>query len=308
MKAIRFRPTAITSSGAAAVLVWVLIGATPALADRLEQIRERQALRLGYHPEARPFSYEDENGKPEGYSVELCARVADAVKKELGLDALKIEFVPITVQRKLEPMEAQQLDVFCGAVATLERRETFAFSIPIFPSGIGALLRGDSPERLNAVLEGREVPYRPNWRVSMGQVLEKRVLSAQAGTAAEGWLRGKRDEFKVNAEIVPVRSYQEGVERVLDGRSDVMFGDRAALLNTAARSSSPGELHVLTRIFTHQPVALVLPRGDESFRLLVDRTLSRLYRSGEIQDIYSRFFGRPDTNALALFAFAALPE
>jgi ABC-type amino acid transport substrate-binding protein len=170
------------------------------------------------------------------------------------------------------------------------------------------MLRSDSPERLNAVLEGRELPYRPNWRVSLGQVLEKRVLSAQAGTMAEKWLIDRRDELNVNAEIVAVKSYQEGVERVIDRRSDVMFGDRASLLDTAARSPEAGELQVLSRIFAYQPVALVLPRGDEDFRLLVDRTLSRLYRSGEIKGIYSRFFGKPDANALAFFAFVGLPE
>jgi len=88
----------------------------------------------------------------------------------------------------------------------------------------------------------------------------------------------------------------------------VLFGDRAILLDAAARSSSAHDLVVLTRQFTYEPLALASARGDDDFRLLVDRTLSRLYRSGEIAGIYTSFFGEPDANALAFFGFVALPE
>jgi polar amino acid transport system substrate-binding protein len=206
-------------------------------------------------------------------------------------------------------VEQGKVDLLCGAAtATLERRKKVAFSIPIFPSGIGALLRTDSPARLKSVLEGHEPPYTPRWRASLGQVLEKRILSAQAGTTAESWLNQRKQELDVNAEIVSVPSYQEGVERVLGRRSDVLFGDRAILLDTVARSAAADSLVVLERQYTYEPIALALPRGDEDFRLLVDRTLSGLYRSGEIEKIYASFFGPVDSNAQSFFRFVALPE
>ena len=58
----------------------------------------------------------------------------------------------------------------------------------------------------------------------------------------------------------------------------------------------------------YEPIALASVRGDEDFRLLVDRVLSRLYRSGEIGVIYTKFFGEPDASALEFFRFVALPE
>ena len=303
------RPHSITRVAARLAWVSILVGsAAPASADTLERIRSEGKLRLGYRSDAQPFSYRDEQGQPAGYAVVLCEKIAEAVKADLGLDQLQVEFTALGNEDRFDPQDPARLDLFCGATVTLDRRQKFSFSIPVFPSGTGALLRSDSPERLRAILEGRVPPYRPQWRVSLGQVLEKRVLSAQTNSPAQSWLMRRRADLKLNTEIVPVNSYQDGVERVLDGRSDVMFGDRALLLETAERSPAADELIVLERIFTHQSVALALARGDEDFRLLVDRTLSRMYRTGEIEGVYARFFGKPDSVTLSFFGFVALPE
>ncbi len=283
-----------------AVLGLLLLGAgDSARAGTLDRVRDLGKLKLGYRVDARPFSYEDESRKPAGYSLVLCRRVANAVKAEPGFAQIAVEYVKVGSEDRFDAVKEGKIDLLCGAAtATLERRKTVDFSTPIFPSGIGALLRRDAPERLKAALEGREPPYRPLWRASLAEVLEKRVLSAQAGTTTESWLARRREELNVNAVIGTVQSYREGVDRVLGRRSDVLFGDR----------SSAHDLVVLTRQFTYEPLALASARGDDDFRLLVDRTLSRLYRSGEIAGIYTSFFGEPDANALAFFGFVALPE
>lgn len=295
---------------AAQVALGLFIPATgaPAGGGTMDRIRDAGKVKLGYRTDARPFSY-DESGRAAGYSVVLCQRVAEAMRAELGLPRIPVEYVKIESDDRFAALEEGRIDLLCGApTATLERRRKVAFSIPIFPSGIGALMRKDAPERLRAALEGREPPYRPLWRASLAQVLEKRVLSAVAGTTAESWLTQRRQDLDVNAEIVPVPSYTEGVERILSRRSDVLFGDQPILLDAAARGSAAEDLTVLTRHYTYEPLALALSRDDEDFRLLVDRTLSRLYRSGEIGRIYASLFGEPDASTLSFFRFVALPE
>jgi ABC-type amino acid transport substrate-binding protein len=280
----------------------------PARAGVLDRVRETGKLRLGYETDARPFSYQ-ESGKAAGYSAALCQRVADALKAELGLGQLSIEQVQVGTEDRFSAVQGGKIDLLCGAsTATLDRRKRVDFSIPIFPSGISALLRSDAPERLKAVLDGREPPYTPRWRASLNEVLEKRVVSAQVGTTAEAWLTERRATLGVNAEVAGVNSTEEGLAAVLARRSDVLFGDRAILLDAAARSASPKDLAVLGNQYTYEPIALAVPRGDEDFRLLVDRTLSRLYRSGEIENLYASSFGKPDANALAFFRFVALPD
>ena len=96
---------------------------------------------------------------------------------------------------------------------------------------------------------------------------------------SESWLQERRETLKIPAKVVTVDSYEAGIQRVLERKSNVFFGDRAILLDAATRSAAARDLVVLDRHFTHEPLALGLTRGDEDFRLLVDRTLSRLFGS-----------------------------
>jgi putrescine:ornithine antiporter len=92
----------------------------------------------------------------------------------------------------------------------------------------------------------------------------------------------------------------------LDRRSDVLFGDRAILLESAKHSTSE-DLIVLDRLFTYEPFALTFGRGDEDLRLVVDRTLSRLYGSAEFRGLYANWFGKPDAAAITFFRLSKLP-
>ena len=297
------------ASAAVAALVLLIGAAAPARAGTLDRVREQGRLTLGYRLDARPFSYQDESGNPEGYSVALCRAIADAVKAELGLAQLAVEQVTVTAGERFEAIEQGKVDLICGAAtATLARRKLVDFSIPIFPGGIGALLRKDAPERLKAILEERAPTFHPRWRASLAEVLSKRVLSAMRGTTAAAWLAERRGTLQIDAEIVEVASYQEGVDRLLARKSDVLFADRAILLDIAGKSRQTADLEVLGYQFTQEPIALVMPRGDDDFRLLVDRTLSRLFRSADFWGLYTRYFGLPDANTQLFYRVVAMPD
>jgi ABC-type amino acid transport substrate-binding protein len=278
-------------------------------AETLARVRQSGTLRLGYYANARPFSYRDEAGRPAGYAVALCEEIAKDLKTELGLPSLALEFVQVTAADRLDAVQQGRVDLLCGpSVETLARRKEVSYSIPIFPAGLGALLRADAPAQIRDVLEGREPPYRPLWRASIGLGLRHRTFSAVTGTTGLSWLTGKLAEFKIDAEIVPVESHDVGVQRVLNRSSDVLFGERSILLDEKKRSPSAGDLVVLDRLFTYEPFALALARDDEGLRLIVDRSLSRLIRSGEIQTAYRTFFGEPDESTLTFFRLSAVPE
>jgi ABC-type amino acid transport substrate-binding protein len=278
-------------------------------AGTLARVRQTGTLRLGYYADVGPFSYQDETGKPAGYAVELCQEIAKDLKMDLGLPSLAVEFVQVTGADRFQAVQQGRVDLLCGpSVETLAWRKDISFSIPIFPAGLGALLRADAPAEIRNVLEGREPPYRPQWRASIGLALRKRTFSAVTGTRVLSWLIGKLAEFNIDAEIVSVDSHDAGVQRVLNRSSDVLFGERSILLDAKKRSPSGRDLVVLDRLFTYEPFAFALARDDEDLRLLVDRSLSRLSRSGEIQTLYKRFFGEPDENTLTFFRLSALPE
>jgi putrescine:ornithine antiporter len=274
----------------------------------LERVRYTGKLTLGYRADARPFSYRDESGNPAGYSVALCSRIAEEVKAELGLSALAVDWVAVTQEDRFRAVEQGRIDLLCGTEgATLTRRKTVGFSIPIFPAGIGAILRADAPAGLQDVLMGRH-DTRPRWRASPAEILERQTFSVVAGTTTERWLAGRLDGFKLAVKVVPEENYDAGIRSVLDRRTNVFFAERAILLEAAKRSGSAGELMVLERRFTYEPLALALARGDEDFRLLVDRTLSHLFGSKEFSDLYAKWFGSPNEDALRFFQLVALPQ
>jgi ABC-type amino acid transport substrate-binding protein len=105
-----------------------------------------------------------------------------------------------------------------------------------------------------------------------------------------------------------VDSYEAGVQRVLDRSADAFFGDRAILLDAAAAGPAADDVTVLRRFFTREPLALALTRGDEDFRLTVDRTLSRLLGSPDLPELYRKWFGAPDEDAIANLRMNVLPE
>ena len=296
---------------AAAVLAAPLVLAQGAQApgSTLDRIRAAGRIHLGYRSDARPFAYKDESGQPAGYSAVLCRAVADALKSEPGLEGLAVDWVPVAVDERYPALQQGRVDILCGAeTVTLARRAHLSFSIPIFAGGIGALMRADAPARLREVLSGKGQTFQPTWRAAATQVLQAKAFSAIEHTTADTWLTSRVRDLQVITSVSRVTSYDAGIQAVLDRKSDAFFAERAVLLDAARRNPAARDLLVVDRLFTYEPLALAFPRGDEQFRLLVDRTLSRLYASGEIHALYAKWFGEPDETALTFFRWNALPE
>jgi putrescine:ornithine antiporter len=306
-------PSKIRVSMVAFAIALLAIGVLPvatadqAAAGTLDRMRDGGKLTLGYRDDARPFSYRDESGNADGYAVALCKAVAEKIKSDQGLPALTVEWVPVGIDDQYQAVKDGKVDLLCGAAETLTSRKDVDFSVPIFPGGIGALLRANAPLGLREVLSGRP-PSGPLWRGNPAQVLMQQTFSAVAGTPSEKWVNDKLNEFRLTAKVVPVKSYDEGIQRVVDGSTNVFFADRSILMDAATRSPSAGDLSVLERQFTYAPIALVMQRGDPDFRLAVDRALSQLYGSKDFSSLYAKWFGQPDESVDTFFKLSTLPE
>ncbi|HJS42917.1 MAG TPA: amino acid ABC transporter substrate-binding protein [Gemmatimonadales bacterium] len=288
-------PLAAQQSGAAA-------------SPTLTRIKQSGRIRFGYQSDARPFSYRDQSGNAAGFTVALCKTVAGAVKDELGVQALSVEWIAVGPADRFTAVSTGKVDAFCGAdTDTWSRRAAVAFSLPVFPGGIGALLRKDAPERLSEILN-QKPPSNPTWRASAGQLLQTQTFTVIKGTTAEPWLNGKVNEFKLTSKIAPVTSYDAGITAVLDRSASVFFGDRSVLLDAITHHPSGSKLEVLDRLFTYEAFALPLPRGDEGFRALVDRALSRLYPTPEFRALYVESFGEPTADVVTFYRWNTRPE
>lgn len=265
------------------------------------------SLRIGYRTDAAPFAYKDESGQPAGYTVALCGRIAEELQAAKG--SLEIEYVPLTAAERGPAIRNGRVDMLCGAdTVTLSRRKIVSFSVPVFVGGIGALVSDAAPRQLRDLLEDRKPPFRPRAKTSFADILRQRTFTVVDGSLAEDWLAAEIDKFQIVSDTITAPDYATGIEQVLSGEADVFFGDRAILLYAAKNSRESDELNVLDRRFTTELIAIALQRDNSELRLFVDTVLSRLYRSGELEEIYRRSFGAPDEETLSLFRQSALPE
>jgi polar amino acid transport system substrate-binding protein len=278
-------------------------------AQTLERIQAASKMVLGYESDARPFSFDD-SGKPDGFAIALCNLVVDEVKTTLKLPDLTVEWTQISAQDRLQAVRDGKIDLLCGADSiTLTDSATVSFSLPIFPGGTGGVVRADTLEALRALLTDEQPPDRPIWRGAPARTfLDKKTFSAVAGSTSEVWLRERVKNLHLSSEIVPVNSFDEGLQRVVDGQSAAFFGSLPILLNSVSRSADASALAVLQRQFTYEPIGLALSRGDEDFRLVVNRALSHAYRDEGFRELFTQWFGTPEDALVIFFTQTVLPD
>jgi ABC-type amino acid transport substrate-binding protein len=278
-------------------LAWLTFGATllvaaGAQAQTLERVRDSGTFKIGYRQDAAPFSFRNPQGEPTGFSVELCRLIATEVRKTLDLDELTIEYVPVGTEDRFQAVQDGRIDILCSAdTETLSRRELVDFSLFTFLDGAAVLLRADGPEDL--------------------QGLAGQKIGVRGATTTEDALRNTLSKLKMDAEVVTVASHDEGLAKLEAGDIAAYFGDQAILIFLAAGSDAPQKLKLSERQFTFEPYALALTRGDDEFRLLIDRTLARTYRSGRIDQLFRVAFGPnadPTPALRALYLINGIPE
>lgn len=260
----------------------------------LEKIKATKTIALGYRDSSVPFSYAGPTKEPMGYSVDLCTRVVEDLRRELKRPDLQPKWVPVSVETRVRALVNGTIDLECGSTTnTLSRQERVDFSLTTFITGASLLALAGSGvgEQLGAI----RIAVIPG---TTTEQLVKSVMSGMGASAAE-------------ARVVVVKDHAEGMAAVADRRADVYVTDRAILMGLVTSSSNPRQFALLDRYLSYEPYALMLRRGDPEFRLAVNRTLARLYRTGEVLEIYRRWFGQwgdPSPLTLGMYAVEGLPE
>ncbi len=273
------------------VVAALLIVCQDAAAGTLDRVRESGTFKIGYRTDAPPFSYDSEIGEAAGYVVDLCREVAAAAKQELGIADLKVEYVAVTAEDRFDAVNSGRVDLLCEATTvTLARRQLVDFSLMTFIDGASVMVRADGPQSFKS-LAGHKI-------------------GVHAGTTTEAALNRTLTDLKVAAEMVPVADHKDGVQRLESGELAAYFADRAILTSLFIGAGSPKSLRISKEYFSREPYALAMARGDDDFRLLVDRTLARLYRGNAIDGIFARSFGKAKASDIlkALYVINALPE
>ena len=279
--------------GCALLCLSISANANSELTQTLKRINDSGEFNLGYRKNQTPMSFDQGSNKPAGYSVELCKRIAAAVKKKLGRSDIKVNYVPVTAESRFGAIQSGEIDILCGATTkTLSRAEIVGFTQLTFVTGGGFLSRKDAVVESVKSLEGKKVAVVSN-------------------TTTIKALNSELNRLVVNAEVVPVASTNEGMEMLEQGQIDAFSADQVVLIGQVISRGGRKLYALSSELFSFEPFALAVPRGDADFQLVADRVLSQLNRSGEIVKIYKKWFGsfgeKPPTGLQALFQLHSTP-
>jgi ABC-type amino acid transport substrate-binding protein len=256
----------------------------------LDRIKETGEIRLAYRADASPFSYELD-GKPSGYSVNLCLEVAKRLKEDLNLPQLAASFVKVTAESRFDAIVEGQADLLCEATtATLSRRERVDFSIYTFVSGASLVIRPGGPTSVDT-LAGHKI-------------------GVLGGTTTLQALDETLRENAITADVIVVKTHDEGFEQLEKGDITAYFGDRTILEDRLRRIPSGTELLLADNYLTIEPYALAMPI-DHEFRLAVDRSLSHLFRTGGLIKVFRQSFdpnAKPSDLIKMLSRVSGLPD
>jgi ABC-type amino acid transport substrate-binding protein len=228
-----------------------------------------------------------------GYSIDICMHVASVIQKRLGIDNLKLNWVPVTAENRIDMVAGGKVDIECGTTTiTLARLERVDFSLMTFVDGGGLLAKAGT-----------------NWR-GLADLTDKRIAVIPGTTTEKALSDFLKKEF-ITVQTVKVKDHLEGLAAVEKGVADAFASDRGTLAGIAITSKDPKRFALANIAFSYEPYGLMVRRNDPAFRLAVNRALAQLYRSGGIVPIYERWFGvfgKPSEAILAMYLLNGLPE
>lgn len=240
----------------------------------LEQIKQSGKIRIGYRQSEPPMSFRNLEGTPVGYSIDLCNRIVTAVKDAVGKPDLNVDYVPVNAQNRFAALTDNKIDLLCGATTkTLGRGEIIDFTQLTFATGASLMSLQDAPVNTLSDLQGKKV-------------------SVVKETTTEAVLRDALKQTLTDAEVVVVESAVEGFELLREGKVAAYSSDQVVLIGLLITSEAPQRYGVSDITFSYEPFALGVRRNDADFRLVADRVLSQLYRSGQILEIYQKWFSK----------------
>jgi glutamate/aspartate transport system substrate-binding protein len=244
--------------------------------DTLRRIRDTGTVLIGVRETSVPFSFLDAQKQPQGYSVDLCLRVADMIKSELKLPRLDVRFVPVSSSNRIPALVEGKIDLECGSTTnTRDRQKQVAFAYTTFVAGIKMLARKSANVNSVEDLRGKNV------------VVTK-------GTTSETILKTMNNERLLKINIIESKDHGDSFKAVEEGSAVAFPMDDVLLYGLISKSKTPDDFAVVGRYLSVEPYAIVMRKDEPQFEKVVNRALIDLFQSGEIRRIYAKWFNTHD--------------
>ena len=282
-------------AGLGLALTW--LGSSGACAEELQgtlqRIAQTKTIRLGYLKEAIPFSFAEQEGKPLGYSIDLCNRVVAGIERRLNVSELSIQWIEVTTANRFDKVVDGTIDLECGtSTNTASRQKIVDFSLMTWVDGATFLVKADQNAKRLSDLTGKKI-------------------AVMAGTTTVQALHDVLTKASINAQVITVKEHLDGLNALDRGTADAYASDRTVLIGLALAVGGQMPVALGEEQFSYEPYGLVLRRNDADFKQAVNQVLAQLYRTAAVMEIYDRWFGkigRPTGLLVAMYALNGLPE
>ncbi|MBC7994650.1 MAG: amino acid ABC transporter substrate-binding protein [Rhizobacter sp.] len=257
-----------------AVFALVAVGSAAWAGPTLDHIKQSGKIVIAHRESSVPFSYVVDK-QPMGYAVELCLKLAEAVRKKLALKVLKPEYLQVTPANRIAMVADGKADLECGSTTNnSERRQKVAFTVPHYITGARYLVRADS-----------KFEDLPNF--------EKKKLVSTKGTTPLKAIDQANKERLLGIEILEAPDHARAVEMVEKGEADGFAMDDVLLYGLMAGRADPSKLKVVGKFLTIEALAIMLPKNDPELKAILDDEMKRLISTREAHAIYERWFLKP---------------
>ena len=265
----------------AAVVSLCLVAVAPGawgadqLTGTLKKVKDAGFISVGHRESSIPFSYYDDTNQVVGYSQDLVMMVIEAVKKKLNLPNLEVKLIPVTSQNRIPLIQNGTIDIESGSTTNnLERQQQVSFSDTMFIIGTRLLVKKDSGIKDFADLKGKNV-----------------VVTA--GTTSERLIREMNEKDKMGMNVISAKDHGESFLTLQSGRAVAFMLDDALLAGERAKARKPEDWVIVGTPQSKEAYGMMIPKGDDDFKKLVDETIAQAETSGEAAKLYQKWFQSP---------------
>ncbi|HET7867501.1 MAG TPA: amino acid ABC transporter substrate-binding protein [Burkholderiaceae bacterium] len=250
-------------------------GVAQAQGDTLKKIKDSGVVTMGVRESSGGLSFTLGDGKYAGFHVELCERVLDDVKRQLGLAKLEVRYQPVTSQNRIPLVQNGTVDIECGSTTnTAGRQKDAAFAVTTYMEEVRIAVKANSGITSIAQLTGKKV-------------------ATTTGTTSVQLLRKHEKANGVNFDEVFGKDHADSFLLLESGRADAFVMDGQILAGLIAKSKSPADLKIVGEVLSVEPIAIMFRKDDPGFKKAVDDSLVAMMKSGAIAKVYDKWFMQP---------------
>jgi len=268
----RYAQVTLTALLAAALIA---PAAAQELTGTLKKVKETGTFTVGHRESSIPFSYLDDKQQPIGYAMDLCLKVVDAVKAELKLPNLKVNLQPITSSNRIPLLQNGTIDMECGSTTnSVARQQQVSFGPTYFVINVTAAVKKSS--NIGAIVD-----------------LNGKTVSTTTGTTSVPLIKSYEKAKHIDVKEIYGKDHAESFLLLADDRVVAFVMDDILLAGQIANSRSPADYKIINESLRAEPYGPMIRKDDPQFKALVDKTLTALYKSPEMERIYNKWYMSP---------------